>query len=58
MQGANPHIGSVGNLEMVKEDKVEIVVFGKETVVAAVKALRESHPYEVVAYHVVKAEAF
>ena len=58
MQGANPHIGSVGDLEMVKEVKVEIVVFGKETVMEAVKALKEAHPYEVVAYYVVKAEAF
>ena len=57
MQGANPHIGSVGDLEAVKENKVEIEIFGKDTVTAAVKALKEAHPYEVVAYYVVRAEA-
>lgn len=53
---ANPHIGEVGQLEKVEEYKVEIVVFGRETAVNAVKALKEAHPYEVVAYYVVKIE--
>lgn len=57
MQGANPNIGSVGEAETTEEDKVEIVAFGKETVLNAVKALKEAHPYEVVSYSVVKAEA-
>ena len=58
MQGANPHIGAVGELETTAENKVEIVIFGKETVTKAVMALKEAHPYEVIAYYVVKAEAF
>jgi hypothetical protein len=53
---ANPHIGKVGELEKLEEDRVEIVVFGKETVVNAVRALKEAHPYEVVAYFVVRCE--
>ena len=50
------HIGTVGELERVVEDKVEMIIFGKETVVSAVKALREAHPYEIVAYYVTKTE--
>ena len=58
LPGANPNIGAVGELERLQEDKVEIVVFGKETVANAVKAMKEAHPYEVVAYFVLKAEDF
>jgi hypothetical protein len=46
----------VGDLEHVDEHKVEMVVFGKETTLQAVEALKKAHPYEVVAYTVVKAE--
>ena len=56
LAGANPNIGTVGELEKVVEDKVEIVVFDRETVVKAVKALKEAHPYEVVAYYITKTE--
>ncbi|RMD42748.1 hypothetical protein DV735_g2346, partial [Chaetothyriales sp. CBS 134920] len=58
LQGANPHIGTVGELEKVEEDKVEVAVFGRDVVTAAVKALKESHPYEAVAYGVTKCEDF
>lgn len=33
-----------------------MVVFGRETVQQAVEALKRAHPYEVVAYTVVKTE--
>ena len=56
LAGANPIIGSVGDLEKVEEDKVEMVVMGRKTVIEAVEALKESHPYEVVAYFVVATE--
>jgi hypothetical protein len=58
LQGATPNIGSVGDLEHVKEHKVEMVIFGKEVALKAVEALKKTHPYEVVAYSVVKAESF
>ena len=58
LQGANPNIGKVGELEHVKEHKVEMVIFGKDTTLQAVEALKKTHPYEVVAYSVVKAEDF
>jgi hypothetical protein len=53
---AKPHIGKIGELEKLEEDRVEMVVFGRETVVNAVAALKEAHPYEVVAYFVVRCE--
>ena len=58
LQGANPNIGKVGDLEEVREHKVEMVIFGKDTALKAVEALKKAHPYEVVAYTVVKAEAW
>ena len=58
MEGANPHTGKVGELERTNEDKVEIIIFEKETLETAVKAMKENHPYEVVAYYVVKNEDF
>ena len=55
---ANPAIGSVGDLEHVEEHKVEMVIFGSNVVRSAVEALVKSHPYEVVAYSVIRAEDF
>ena len=53
---ASPHIGKPGALEVLAEDKVEIVVAGKEAVRLAVEQLKAVHPYEVVAFFVVKCE--
>jgi hypothetical protein len=58
LQGAKPNIGKVGDLEHVSEHKVEMVIFGKNTALGAVETLKKTHPYEVVAYSVVKAEDF
>lgn len=57
---ANPHIGTAGGqVEYVQEDRVEMVIAGrKREVERAVTALRRAHPYEVVAYFVVKSEVF
>ena len=48
----------MGDLEQVNEHKVEMVIFGKDVALQAVGALKNAHPYEVVAYSVVKAEDF
>lgn len=56
LQGSNPNIGSVGEVEKVEEDKVEMMCFGKQCVIDAVEALKKAHPYEQVAYLVVKGE--
>lgn len=48
----------MGDLEQVKEDRVEVVIFGRDVALKAVAAMKKTHPYEVVAYTVVKAEDF
>lgn len=54
--GADPTIGEVGQLEHVAEDRVELTFPRglRETVVAA---LREVHPYEEPAFHVLRNDA-
>lgn len=44
-EGANPTIGSVGNLEEVAEDRIETVCSG-EKLQDVLKSIREVHPYE------------
>ncbi|CAK7269463.1 hypothetical protein SEPCBS57363_003615 [Sporothrix epigloea] len=55
---ANPHIGTVGELETVQEARVETLCVGEDVARRAVAALKEAHPYEEVAYQVVKMEDF
>lgn len=54
---ANPHIGNLDKLELVEEYKIEMVC-SDELIKKAVKVLKESHPYEEVAYEVFKIEDF
>jgi len=56
LAGANPAIGKVGHVERVEEDKVEVMCLGKDCMIAAVRALKEAHPYEQVACFIVKGE--
>ena len=51
LDGADPHIGQVGELERVEEYKVELVC-EDELIGAAISALKLAHPYEEVAYDV------
>lgn len=53
---ANPAIGNAGELEELAEVRVETLCVGTGVAKAAVAALKEVHPYEEVAYHVVKLE--
>jgi hypothetical protein len=55
--GANPSIGELDKLEIVDEYKVEMIC-AKELIEKAIKTLKESHPYEEVAYEVFKMEDF
>ncbi|RAL15257.1 uncharacterized protein BO97DRAFT_403798 [Aspergillus homomorphus CBS 101889] len=55
-EGANPAIGSVGDVEYVDEMKVEIMCLGRSIMLQAVEALVKAHPYEEVAYEVYKME--
>ena len=51
--GANLHIGSVDIVERVKETKVEMIV-KTENITEVLKAMKNAHPYEKVAYDVFK----
>ncbi|MCW4148657.1 MULTISPECIES: NGG1p interacting factor NIF3 [Halomonadaceae] len=51
LNGADPHIGKVGELEFVDELKVELVC-DDDHIQAAIAALKLAHPYEEVAYDV------
>jgi len=55
-EGAVPNIGAVGRLEKGEEMKVDMICVGREVMEKSVAALKEAHPYEEVAYHVVKME--
>ena len=54
---ANPHIGELGKIERVQEYKIEMIC-SNELIKEAVKVLKESHPYEEVAYEVFMMEEF
>jgi dinuclear metal center YbgI/SA1388 family protein len=49
-EGAQPHLGKVNQLERVEEVRAE-VIFPKHRSPAVLRALKQSHPYEEVAYY-------
>ncbi len=51
LDGARPHIGTGGVIEVLPEYKVEMVL-PKSKLKAVVKALRDAHPYEEPAFGV------
>lgn len=53
---ARPSIGTLGRLEHVEEHRVELT-FPRRIRAEVVAALREAHPYEEPAFHVVRNEA-
>ncbi|KAK6330305.1 hypothetical protein TWF730_004799 [Orbilia blumenaviensis] len=55
---ANPHIGKVGQLEFVPEQRVETIIIGDEVARKVVQALKDAHPYQEPAYDVIKVEDF
>lgn len=46
--GTHPHIGSVGELEAVQEERIEVVT-ERNNAKLIVEALKQVHPYEEVA---------
>jgi hypothetical protein len=54
LAGARPAIGTVGDLETVAENRVELVL-DRSLRGAVVAALRAAHPYEEPAFHVLEA---
>ncbi len=57
IDSADPHIGELGKIEIVQEYKVEMIC-SDELIKKAVETLKEVHPYEEVAYEVLKMEMF
>jgi dinuclear metal center YbgI/SA1388 family protein len=53
LEGADPHIGTVGSLEVVDEVRIEVVL-ARARRHAVVAALLAAHPYEEPAYDVVE----
>lgn len=48
---ANPHIGKANKLEEVKEERIEITC-PKNKAKAVIKAMKEVHPYEEIAFDI------
>lgn len=49
--GADPHIGAVGKLETVDEERIEVTC-AAEVMDEVIAAIRRAHPYEEVALDV------
>ncbi|WP_372999517.1 NGG1p interacting factor NIF3 [Sulfurimonas sp.] len=57
IDSANPHIGKLNELEIVQEYKIEMIC-EDNLIEKAVKILKDTHPYEEIAYEVFKIEEF
>lgn len=55
--GSHPFVGEINRVEKIAEYKVEIFCTEKQ-ITFAVQALKDSHPYETPAYHVLRCENF
>lgn len=55
LEGAKPHIGTVGKLEEVEEERIEVTC-DRSLVDDVVAAIKKVHPYEEVALDVYKLE--
>jgi hypothetical protein len=50
-EGANPAVGEVGKLEVVEEERIEIIC-SKELLGDVIAAMKVVHPYEEVAFDI------
>ncbi|MFJ4453713.1 NGG1p interacting factor NIF3 [Pseudomonas sp. NPDC089392] len=57
LDGSQPFLGQAGQVEVVEEWKVELVV-ADELIDQVVAALKQSHPYETPAYEVWRLAEF
>ncbi|MBP9667539.1 hypothetical protein KBD87_01910 [Candidatus Saccharibacteria bacterium] len=48
---ANPHIGTANKLELVEEERIEVVC-GRENAKVIIEAMKQAHPYEEVAFDI------
>ena len=53
LEGSNPTLGQQGEIEQVSEYRVEMVCEAR-VIGAVVQALKEAHPYEEPAWHVLE----
>ena len=51
LEGAKPTIGEVGKFESVNEERIETVCL-REKVKEVIKAIKEVHPYDEVAFDI------
>ena len=56
LDGANPHIGTVGTPEILEEERIEVTV-DEEVLDVVIQAMKEAHPYDEIAYDVYKLES-
>lgn len=56
-EGANPHIGTVGKLEEVEEERIEVTCDDSVTEIV-IEAIKKVHPYEEVALDVYSLENY
>ena len=57
LQGSSPYLGQIGRVETEPEYKVEMVC-AADLVAAVIAAMKLAHPYEEVAYSVLRCESF
>lgn len=54
LEGSNPHIGKLNEIEFVDEWRVEMICEAS-CLGSVIQAMKNSHPYETVAYTVVQS---
>ncbi len=52
LEGSDPFIGNIGEVEVVEEDKIEVVC-PKDKMDDILEAMRQAHPYEEIAYFII-----
>lgn len=60
LNGANPAIGNIGKVEVVEEEKIEVVVL-KKYLKNVLQKTKEAHPYEkpyILVHKVINYEDF
>lgn len=57
LKGANPTIGSVGSIEEIEEERIEVVA-SEENLKEIISAIVDAHPYEEPAIHVLSMENY
>ncbi len=57
LKGANPYTGNINKLKKTKEVRLETVV-PSDKLKQVLSAMKKNHPYEVVAFDVIKLEDY